>query len=118
MDNSLDALSHNQLQAFVAGLSGLAPEEIRKAKVLYIKNAISEYKALRTSYKAMGIVQAIFMLIPLFWPILYLQKRTMRAQERLFRERIGNALEVWKDDLRGEQFTLDDDGAGRPLPTV
>ncbi|MCE5333605.1 MAG: hypothetical protein LLG06_03355 [Desulfobacteraceae bacterium] len=108
MSRLLDTLSQNQLQTFVAGLSGLAPEEMRKAKVLYIKNAISEYRAVRDSYKAAWIVQVLFMLVPLFWPILYLQRKAMRAEERLFRERISNAVEVWKDDLRGEQFAIDE----------
>jgi hypothetical protein len=109
--NLLDSLSQDKLQMFVVGLSGLAPEEIRKAKILYIKNSISEYKALKASYKAAGFVQVLFMLIPLFWPILFLQRKTMRAEEKLFRERIENALEVWGDDLKGINFTIDGEGA-------
>ncbi len=102
----LDSLSQDKLQMFVAGLSGLAPGEIRKAKILYIKNSISEYKALKSSYKAAWFVQALFAVIPLFWPILYLQRRAMRAEEQLFRERISNALEVWRDDLTGVDFDI------------
>lgn len=103
----LDSLSQDKLQMFVAGLSGLAPGEIRKAKILYIKNSISEYRALKSTYKGAWLVQVLFALIPLFWPILYLQRRAMRAEERLFRERISNALEVWKDDLTGVDFEMD-----------
>lgn len=113
--NSFDSLSQDKLQMFVAGLSGLAPEEIRKAKILYIKNAISEYKALRASYKAAGFVQVLLMLVPIFWPILYLQRRTMRAEETLFRERINNALEVWRDDLTGVHFSIDGEETGQLL---
>lgn len=102
----LDSLSQDKLQMFVAGLSGLAPGEIRKAKILYIKNSISEYRALKSSYKAAWLVQVLFALIPLFWPILYLQRRAMRAEEQLFRERISNALEVWRDDLSGVDFDI------------
>lgn len=109
--NSLEALSPEKLQMFVASLSGLAPGEMRKAKILFIKNSISEYKALRTSYRAAGFVQILFMIIPLFWPILYLQRKGMRAEERLFRDRINNALEVWGDDLNGVQFDTDWKGA-------
>jgi hypothetical protein len=39
---SPDFLSPEKLQLFVAGLSGLAPEEVRKAKLLYVRDAISE----------------------------------------------------------------------------
>lgn len=113
MSRLLDTLSQNQLQAFVAGLSGLAPEEIRKAKVLYIRNAISEYRAVRESYKSVWVVQILFMLIPLFWPFLYFQRKAIRAEERLFRERISNALEVWRDDLRGERFAIDEEETGQ-----
>ena len=42
-------LSSEQLQLFVAGLAGLPKDEVRKAKLLYIKNAISEYRAARSS---------------------------------------------------------------------
>jgi hypothetical protein len=107
----LDSLSRDKLQMFVTGLSGLAPEEIRKAKILYIRNSISEYKALKASYKAAGFVQVLFVLIPIFWPVLYLQRKTMRAEEKLFRERIENALEVWGDDLKGINFSIDEERA-------
>ena len=36
-----DALSPEKLQLFAAGLSGLPREEVRKAKVLYLRNAIT-----------------------------------------------------------------------------
>jgi len=103
-----DPLSAEKLQLFVAGLSGLPKEEVRKAKSLYIRNAISEYRAMRESVAAFGFVQVFFAIIPIFWPILYAQRRMMRAQQRLFEERIRNALDVWKDDLEGEEFHLGD----------
>ena len=115
MANRFDSLSPEKLQMFIAGLSGLAPDEIRKAKVLYIKNSISEYNALRTSYRVARFVQVLFMLVPIFWPIVYLQKKTMRAEETLFRERIRNALEVWSDDLRGVQFNIDGEDPRQPM---
>jgi hypothetical protein len=31
----------------------------------------------------------------------------MGAQLQLMRERIRNAIEVWRDDLKGERFRLD-----------
>ena len=103
-----DSLSPEKLQLFIAGLSGLAPEEVRKAKVLYIKNAITEYKATREGLKAFAFVQAFFWIIPLFWPFLIAQRRMMRVGKRMFKERIRNALAVWKDDLDGAQFDFDE----------
>ena len=99
-----DSMSPEKMQMFVAALSGLPQEEVRKAKVLYIRNAISEYTALRESYRAMGCVQVVFAIIPFFWPVLYAQRRMMDSQTRLYEERIRNAIDVWKNDLGDERF--------------
>ena len=101
-----DSLSPEKMQLFLAGLSGLPTEEVRKAKVLYIRNAVSEYNAMEESLAAFGCVQMLFAIIPFFWPILYLQRRMMNTQRKLFRERIQNAMSVWHDDLAGENFDL------------
>ena len=103
----LDHLSPEKLQLFVAGLSGLAPEEVRKAKVLYIRNAISEFHALQTSMAAFGKASGCMSVIPVFWPVLGAQKTILSAQLQLARERIRNAIDVWRADLRGERFQLD-----------
>jgi hypothetical protein len=103
-----DHLSSEKLQLFVAGLSGLPPDEVRKAKSLYIRNAIAEYRALQESYQGFRGAQGCLSVIPVFWPIVGAQRRMMDAQLRLSRERIRNAIEVWKDDLRGERFDLGD----------
>jgi len=100
-------LSPEKLQLFVAGLSGLAPEEVRKAKVLYLRNAISEYRALQTSYQGFGQAQGCMSIIPVFWPILGAQKRMMSAQLQLAKDRICNAIDVWRGDLKGERFQFD-----------
>ena len=52
-----DFLSPEKLQLFVAGLSGLAPEEVRKAKLLYLRNAISEFQAMQASFQGFGQAQ-------------------------------------------------------------
>lgn len=97
-----DFLSPGQMQLFVAGLSGLSPEETRQAKSLYLRNALSEYRALKTSLSAFGALQIVFAIIPFFWPILLMQRSAMKAQDTLYKERIANALAVWKDDLGAE----------------
>jgi hypothetical protein len=102
-------LSPEKLQLFVAGLSGLAPEEVRKAKVLYLRNAISEYRAMQASYQGFGQAQGCLSIIPVFWPVIGAQKRMMSAQLQLARDRIKNAIDVWRDDLNGERFQFDDE---------
>lgn len=109
MQQHQDGLSPEKLQLFAAGLSGLAPEEVRKAKVLYLRNAISELQALQASYAGFGRAQGCLSLIPFFWPIIGAQKRMMSAQFQLSKDRIRNAIEVWRADLRGERFTIDDE---------
>jgi hypothetical protein len=104
---SSDPLSPEKLQLFAAGLSGLAPEEVRKAKLLYLRNAISEYKATQASYAGFGQAQGCFSIIPIFWPIIGAQKKMMAAQLQLSRDRIRNAIDVWRSDLKGERFELD-----------
>jgi len=109
MQQQSDFLSPEKLQLFLAGLSGLAPEEVRKAKLLYLRNAVSEYKATKESFQGFGQAQGCLSIIPVFWPILGTQKRMMAAQLQLNRERIRNAIDVWRDDLRGERFQLDEE---------
>jgi hypothetical protein len=102
-----DFLSPERLQLFVAGLSGLAPTEVRKAKLLYLRNAISELQALQASYQGFGQAQGCMSIIPVFWPIMGAQKRMMTAQLQLAKDRIRNAIDVWRDELKGERFVLD-----------
>ena len=102
-----DLISPEKLQLFVAGLTGLAPQEVRKAKVLYLRNAISEFHATKASYEGFGQAQGCMSMIPVFWPILAAQKRIMGAQLQLAKDRITNAIQVWRDDLKGERFELD-----------
>ena len=102
-----DGLSPEKLQLFVAGLSGLAPEEVRKAKLLYLRNAISEFQAMQASYEGFGQAQGCMSIIPVFWPIIGAQKRMIAAQLQLCKDRIRNALDVWRADLKGERFLLD-----------
>jgi len=107
MQQASDFLSPEKLQLFVAGLSGLAPEEVRKAKVLYLRNAISEYQAMKASYAGFGQAQGCMSIIPFFWPIVGAQRQMMTAQLQLAKDRIRNAIGVWRGDLQGEQFHLD-----------
>ena len=57
-----DFLSSDQLQLFVAGLRGLPDEEVRKAKVLYLRNAISERQFIEEQMRSFGCIQVAFFL--------------------------------------------------------
>jgi len=96
----LESLSPEKLQLFAASLGHLPAEERRQAKLLYVRNAISEYRALEKMLDGFGRMQGCLSIIPIFWPVISMQKKMMNAQLDLSRERITNAVEVWKDDLQ------------------
>jgi hypothetical protein len=100
MNDQNDPFSAERMQIFLTGLAGLAPDEIAKAKTLYVKNAISDYRLMKENAAAMGCVSVLFWAIPIFWPFLIGQKRMMKAGEQRMRERVQNALDVWGDDIR------------------
>lgn len=95
-------LTPEKIQLFVAGLSGLDAEEVRKAKLLFIRNELSQLKAIKTNFAGFGVAQGCFAVIPIFWPILWAQRSSMNAALTLQREQIENALSVWQNDL-GEE---------------
>lgn len=95
-------LTPEKLQLFVAGLSGLDAEEVRKAKLLFIRNELSQLKAIKTNFAGFGVAQGCFAVIPIFWPILWAQRSSMNAALTLQKEQIENALSVWQSDL-GEE---------------
>lgn len=99
-----DSLSPEKMQLFLATLAHLPPEEIPKAKLLYIRNAIAEFRALETTMASFRQLQGCMSIIPIFWPVISLQKRVMNTQIDLARQRILNAVDVWKDDLRAAGF--------------
>ena len=75
--------------------------------MLYIRNAIAELKATQASFAGFGQAQGCMSIIPIFWPVIGARKKMMAAQLQLAKDRIRNAIDVWKDDMKGEQFDLD-----------
>ena len=102
LSNQQSGLTPEKLQLFIAGLSGLGAEEVRKAKLLFIRNELSQLKALRSSFAGFGVAQGCFAVIPIFWPILWAQRRTMDAAMTLQKDQIRNALAIWREDLGDE----------------
>ena len=107
IQNTNTGLTPEKLQLFIAGLSGLNADEIRKAKLLFIKNEISQLKAFKTSMAGFGVAQGCFAVMPLFWPILWAQRKSMDAALTLQKDQILNALSVWKDDLGGDLHQIE-----------
>jgi hypothetical protein len=102
-----ESLSPERFQLFLAGLAGLPAEEIRKAKLLYLRNAISEYKASLAGARGFEGATGCMGANPLFWPMLRAQRSMLGSQLSFREERIRNALRVWQDDLGGERAELE-----------
>jgi hypothetical protein len=107
MQQAQAGLTPEKLQLFIAGLSGLPTEEVRKAKLLFIKNEISQLRALKSSMAGFGVAQGCFAIIPIFWPILWAQRSGMNAAVTMQTEQIRNALAVWRDDLGSDAAELE-----------
>jgi len=101
-----DFLSPERTQVFLTGLAGLPADEIRKAKSLYVRNAITDYEAIVAGFSGFKVLWILFAIIPIFWPFLYVQKKMMDASLKRARDRIRNAIDVWRDDLDGERFEI------------
>ncbi len=99
LNNSQTGLTPEKLQLFIAGLSGLNADEVRKAKILFIRNELSQLKALKETMAGFAVAQGCFAIIPVFWPILWAQRRGLNAALTLQKDQIRNALVVWRDDL-------------------
>ena len=107
MQTAPSGLTAEKLQMFVLTLAGLAPDEVRKAKLLFLKNEISQLRALKASYAGFGVAQGCFAIIPIFWPILAAQRTGMNANLTMHVEQIRNALSVWHDDLGPDAAALE-----------
>lgn len=100
-------LTPEKLQLFVAGLSGLDKDEIRKAKLLFVRNELSELKAIKSSLEGFGAAQGCFAIIPIFWPIVRAQRTSMNAAVTYQKDQIRNALIVWRDDLGSDAAEIE-----------
>jgi hypothetical protein len=95
------------LQLMVASLAGVAPNEAQKAKLLYLRNALTELRAQKETARNFRRFQLLMFLIPFFWPILFLQRSMLNRGVALAQEKVRNALAVWRDDLGHEAASLE-----------
>ena len=95
-------LDASAISAFAATISSLPREEIQKAKKLFILKAITDFKAQRTGARTMVIVMGVLCIIPIFLVVFIPALIGYRSGMKAGREKILNAMEVWKDDLGDE----------------
>ncbi|MGF1678854.1 MAG: hypothetical protein ACFCUX_06645 [Candidatus Methylacidiphilales bacterium] len=100
---SLDA---SALTAFSATLATLPADEIRKAKSLFLRNSISDYKMSLKASKGFLVVMGIMCIIPIFLVVFIPAYLGYKAEKENGRQKIINALEVWRADLGAEYDAL------------
>jgi hypothetical protein len=98
-DGTTHGLDPLALSAFAGSLVNLPKEEIRKAKRLYLLNAITEFQAQRATRRTMMIVFGCMSIIPIFLIIFIPALLTYRIGIQADRQKILNAMEVWREDL-------------------
>ena len=91
------ALDPAALTAFTATLATLPRDEIRKAKSLFIRNAIVDLQLAQSSGRAMMIVMGMMCIIPIFLivfiPGFVAYKKGIAASK----QKIHNAIDVWRE---------------------
>ena len=110
--NAHVTLDPTALSAFAATLTNLPKDEISKAKKLYILNAIADFEAMRTSGRTFLIVMGVMSLIPVFLIVFVPALVSYRAGIAATRQKIINAIEVWRDDLGSDYAALRQQMAG------
>lgn len=100
------ALDPSALTAFTATLSNLPREEIRKAKSLFIRNAIVDFQLSRSTGKTMMTVMGVMCIIPIFLIVFIPGFAAYKKGIEAAKQKIRNAIDVWRDDLGPEANTL------------
>jgi len=95
-----EGMTFEKMQIFAASLEGLSKEEIRKAKLLMVKNELTEIRALKaqiTGFRdfAGGCSPFSF----LFSGIRKIQERQFQAVVQARKEQLQNAIDVWREEL-------------------
>lgn len=90
----------------MASLSALPADEIRKAKSLFIRNAIADYRMNLKSGRVMMVIMGILCIVPIFLVVFIPSLTSYRAFKENGRQKILNALEVWRNDLGGDYERL------------
>ena len=101
-----DCFAPEALGQFAHGLAGLPPEEVRKSKVLFIKNAISAYEAVAGRAQSPTNRRRGSFLKIITLGLIDIAAINV-SQLKLMSDRIKNAIEVWRDDIQGEVFQFD-----------
>ena len=99
-------LDSSALSTFAASLATLPKDEMRKAKSLFIRNAIADYRMTIKSTKGFLVVMGIMCIIPIFLVVFIPALLSYKAAKENGKQKIHNALEAWKEDLEEDYILL------------
>lgn len=105
-DGHTVGLDASMLSAFAASLSALPSDEVRKAKLLFIKNAIADYRMALKAQRGIMIIMGILCIIPVFLVVFIPGYLGYKAAKENGRAKIMNAIEIWGDELGDEKAAL------------
>jgi hypothetical protein len=103
----VSSFSPEALTAFAASVAELPEDERRKAKLLYIRNGIAEFRAFEQAISAFPRPAGCLSIVPFVGRIAQLQQTMLGGQLDLQRQQIVNAIDLWSDDLKAAGFDVD-----------
>lgn len=111
-------INPNDFLVFVASLNNLTKKEIRQAKVLYIKQAITGYRSscqdaflfllwtgcicIPAFFGSLTTADPFIALFPLLF--MFITLKSIKNTLKYSKKQIINALEIWKEDLGDDYF--------------
>lgn len=101
------AFSPDALSDFAASVAELPPDERQKAKLLYIRNGIAEFRTFEKAMTAFPKMPGCLSLIPFVGSVAKLQHTVIGGQLDLQRQQIVNAIDLWRDDLKAAGFDVE-----------
>ena len=101
------AFAPEALTEFAGSVAELPPEERQKAKLLYIRNGIAEFRTFEQTMAAFPRPSGCLSILPFVGRVVQLQQTMIGGQLELQRQQIVNAIDLWRDDLKAAGFDVD-----------
>jgi hypothetical protein len=101
------AFAPEALTEFAASVADLPPDERQKAKLLYIRNGIAEFRNFEKMAGAFPRPAGCLSILPFVGRIAQLQQTMLGGALDMQRQQIVNAIDLWRDDLKAAGFDVD-----------
>jgi len=101
------AFAPEALTEFAASVAQLPPDERQKAKLLYIRNGIAEFRTFEQTMAAFPRPAGCLSILPFVGRVAQMQQTILGNALDLQRQQIVNAIDLWRDDLKAAGFDVD-----------